>query len=244
MTLLAAMVNVAVRGLYAVEIGDGLRLKGWREPQLIALQEQLKTIDILPPVKQAFTIESTIAFHTLEGIPSAGMMKRSPLSGLCPSGWGYQHIADRVRLDFDRLEILDTDNQVIHLDKAEAVLKKFRALERRSPFKFVPSLTPGNFERAYQVAAHNQTQINQTLIVCALERYHLAHNDYPENLDALVPQFLDKLPNDIFNGQPQHYRRNPDGTFILYSIGWNGRDDGGARGHPPENMDADWVWPD
>ena len=85
------------------------------------------------------------------------------------------------------------------------------------------------------------SNINQALIACALECYHLAHGEYSETLDALIPQFLDKIPHDVIGGQPPHYRRAADGTFLLYSIGWNGRDNGGARGK--SNTDGDWVWP-
>ncbi len=41
----------------------------------------------------------------------------------------------------------------------------------------------------------------------ALERYRLAHGEFPESLDALAPQFMEKIPHDIINGQPLHYRR-------------------------------------
>ncbi len=64
-------------------------------------------------------------------------------------------------------------------------------------------------------------------IACALERYHLAHGEYPETLDALMPQFMEKMPHDIIGGQPLHYRRTDDGKFLLYSVGWNETDDGG-----------------
>ena len=44
---------------FAIEqIGEGLRLHAWREPQLAALQEQLKTVDVLPPVKEALMLEA------------------------------------------------------------------------------------------------------------------------------------------------------------------------------------------
>jgi hypothetical protein len=33
------------------------------------------------------------------------------------------------------------------------------------------------------------------------------------------------------------YRRTPDGQFLLYAVGWNATDDGGAPG-----KDGDWVW--
>ena len=42
-----------------------------------------------------------------------------------------------------------------------------------------------------------------------------------------MPEFLPALPRDLMAGQPLRYRLNPDGSFILYSVGEDGRDDGG-----------------
>ena len=98
-----------------------------------------------------------------------------------------------------------------------------------------------HFGAACQTTALNQTEVNQGLVACALERYQLAHGEYPETLDALIPQFIDKIPHDVIGGQPPHYGRAADGTFLLYSIGWTGRDNGGVRGK--SNADGDWVWP-
>jgi hypothetical protein len=89
---------------------------------------------------------------------------------------------------------------------------------------------------------------NEALVVCALKRYLLAHGQYPETLDGLVPQYVQKLPHDIIGGQPLKYRRTDDGQFVLYSIGWNEKDDGGTVAwtdpKPPRvNLDkGDWVW--
>ena len=47
------------------------------------------------------------------------------------------------------------------------------------------------------------------------------------NIDELMPQSIGKLPDDIIGGHPLKYRRTTDGQFTLYSIGWNGTDDGG-----------------
>jgi len=244
MTLLAAMINVAVRGLYTIQIAEGLRLQAWREPQLAALEEQLKTIDVLPSVKQAVKLDAVATFHTLEIVPSAGLVKRSALGGFCPRGWGYQHIVTRVRFDFDRVASLDTVNQIIFPHKVEAAGRKAHALDNWSPYTFVASLAPVNITKAGQNTAHAQTEVNQALVACALERYHLARGEYPEHLDALLPQFLDKIPHDVIGGQPLHYSRVPDGTFTLYSIGWNGLDNGGVRGKSSPSTDGDWVWPD
>ncbi|HUA66509.1 MAG TPA: hypothetical protein VME24_11715 [Alphaproteobacteria bacterium] len=87
----------------------------------------------------------------------------------------------------------------------------------------------------------------------ALKRWHLKHGDYPATLDALVPKYLPAVPLDPVDGKPLRYRRKADGTFLLYSVGPNGVDDGGnpalEKGAKSANMfwldynALDWVWP-
>jgi hypothetical protein len=60
--------------------------------------------------------------------------------------------------------------------------------------------------------------VNEAQIVCALERYRLAHGAYPGMLDALIPQFIEKLPHDIIGGQPLIYHTTPDGKFLIVDI--------------------------
>ena len=84
-------------------------------------------------------------------------------------------------------------------------------------------------------------------VACALERYRLTHGQYPEALDALAPQFIEEIPHDLINGQPLHYRRTDDGKFVLYSIGWNEKDDGGvvifrSNNGSVDMEQGDWVW--
>ena len=86
------------------------------------------------------------------------------------------------------------------------------------------------------------------MLACALERYHLVKGHYPEELNALVPRFVDVLPHDIINGQPLKYRHTNNGRFILYSVGWNEKDDGGvvaSKTYQDKSQDVlqgDWVW--
>ena len=111
--------------------------------------------------------------------------------------------------------------------------------------------------RAVEKFAAIQSSIDLARVACALERYRLAHGQYPDTLDALAPQFIGKLPHDIINGQPLHYRRTDDppsqssgaasGKFILYSVGWNETDDGGQivftqDGSVVDREKGDWVW--
>ncbi len=94
--------------------------------------------------------------------------------------------------------------------------------------------------KAAQALARNQTLANEAFVACGLERYRLAHGQYPETLAALVPPFAEKLPHDLIGGQPLKYHRTADGRFVLYSVGWNEKDDGGVPG--TTITEGDWVW--
>jgi hypothetical protein len=74
-----------------------------------------------------------------------------------------------------------------------------------------------------------QTETDRSLAVCAvaLKRYSLHHGKLPATLDALVPEFLPSVPVDFMDGKPVKYRFKSDDTFTLYSVGGDGKDDGG-----------------
>ena len=92
-------------------------------------------------------------------------------------------------------------------------------------------------------AATGQTATDHAALACALERYRLANGNVPEKLDVLVPQFIAQLPNDPITGDPYKYRRTDNGQFVLYSVGWNEKDDGGTPGERLyDSRDGDWIW--
>jgi hypothetical protein len=92
-------------------------------------------------------------------------------------------------------------------------------------------------------AAAAQTQVDQTLIACALERCRLAHGSYPASLDVLAPQYLTKLPNSPITGKPMNYSLKPDGNFLLWSPGWNLKSLGGKPGEYSGEGDIVWGKP-
>ena len=72
--------------------------------------------------------------------------------------------------------------------------------------------------------------VDLTRVAAALAAYRAtagAATAYPARLDDLVPRCLDRLPTDPFTGGPFVYDRRGAG-YLLYSIGQNGRDDGGT----------------
>ena len=92
-----------------------------------------------------------------------------------------------------------------------------------------------------------------TVTAIALKRFQLNSGNYPPDLNSLVPEFIPAVPLDSVDGKPLRYRRNADGTFLLYSVGENGVDDGGdsslekgttSSNYSWQNIHAlDWVWP-
>jgi DNA-binding transcriptional MerR regulator len=65
------------------------------------------------------------------------------------------------------------------------------------------------------------------LTAVALEQFRAAHNNrYPAGLSELTPNYLDAVLTDPFDGQPLRYRKQ-DAGYVLYSIGWDLKDDGG-----------------
>ena len=107
-------------------------------------------------------------------------------------------------------------------------------------------LLPGGLSRVAEKCALGQACADLARVACALERYRLANEQFPETLDALAPKFIETLPHDLINGQPLKYRRTDDGQFVLYSVGWNETDDGGTVGltksGSPDWHQGDWVW--
>ena len=94
-----------------------------------------------------------------------------------------------------------------------------------------------------------ETARTMTIAAIALKRYQLRHGTYPNDLNALVPEFLPEVPRDPVDGKPMRYRSNGDGTFLLYSIGSDNTDNGGdptavagSKSFQWQHS-RDWVWP-
>jgi hypothetical protein len=65
----------------------------------------------------------------------------------------------------------------------------------------------------------------------ALTAFKAKTGSYPDKLDALVPDFLPRVPLDAFSGRPLRMKRDGDG-LVIYSVGPNLADDGGRPAEP------------
>jgi hypothetical protein len=94
-----------------------------------------------------------------------------------------------------------------------------------------------------------QTYVDATRVGCALERYRLAKGKLPESLDELRPNFIAQIPADVVDGKPLRFKPESAQGPLVYSIGWNQVDDGGALAYQKQERkgrvdvsNGDWVW--
>jgi len=249
--MLAMLLRAALTAIDIGTISDGLSSHAWSEPQLAALQDQLKNINFVSDMRQVMLggparvshYYPTVTAFNLGELYFGGFLwpsnawtslKATVVGHLIPRGWVYQNMVQVANGYVALADGSDSAGQRVFPKKVDAAGRVPGS--HRSPYNYLArEIMPRN--SLYGNTARVQTHVHEALIACALERYRLAHNAYPETLDVLVPQYLAQVPRDIIGGQPLHYRPTADGKFLLYSIGWNESDDGG---NPAD--DADWVW--
>ena len=92
--------------------------------------------------------------------------------------------------------------------------------------------------RVIEVEMRRIAQVRAARAALAVQRYRLARGRLPEWLSQLVGEYLDAVPTDPFDGKPLRYKKLDKG-FVVYSIGEDGRDDGGKEKSPGRYEDYD-----
>ena len=265
------MISASVLGLYARTARDGLEAGLWKEPQLAIIQQEMRTVNSLASFAVSLRAERASAIRFLErpstevakilGMRTAHGLQFNPptlinwraalarLGMFCPRGWIQQNQASLSRSYQDLLDSFDAGGRRIQAGRLDALDDRRKAMSGRvTPYYFLAAVTTPNFIQALRALAWNQTQLDQLQVACAMERYRLTHGNYPEKLDALIPAYLDQTPKDLFADQPLQYRRDANGAYLLWSVGWNEKDDGGVAtldesGKPLyAAREGDWVW--
>jgi hypothetical protein len=195
------------------------------------------------------------------GSPDSTPPPRESMSGkflgavLIPQGWYYQEELNYCRgFNAELATGLDITKNQISPTQVKADVQAFERMMAATGFawavwegvlghKIMARMLLPALNKVMLKSAAAQTAVNQAAIACALERYRRANGHFPEKLDALVPQFISKIPNDLLTGGPYTYRRTDDGRFVLYSVGWDEKDDGGVAGKTLfDEKQGDWVW--
>ncbi len=108
---------------------------------------------------------------------------------------------------------------------------------------FLRMLLPA-LSRGASADLKSRAQRQAVRIMLALEAYEARHGSPPETLAELAPEFLPSVPLDPVSGQPfvlvgRAAAEGDPRRWLLYSVGTDGEDNGGAETADPDDaMDA------
>ena len=276
--LISHLVRIASHSIALRTVWEGLADHRWTEAQLAHWQTELAKRNFAAELRAAMAGERAYGNRAMEFIRRRPEMLEAmgdlgngePLksasgfgnfiSHLPPPGWMCmeQINLNRAYEEFI-MEALPTGNARFDpaLIRAKDAAMEEHFARNRPGLKatlrhavMAQMLLPA-VSRASHKACQAQTFTHLAAAACALERHRLARGSYPESLAALAPEF-GPLPPDPMSGQTFHYERTADGRFRFWSVGWNGKDDGGTvalTGTPASKNrninfeQGDWVWP-
>lgn len=75
--------------------------------------------------------------------------------------------------------------------------------------------------------------VSSTQALIAIKAYQNDYGNLPDSLNQLVPGYLESVPLDYFNGNQLRYSKE---NKILYSVGRDGKDEGGSTGEDWKKM--------
>lgn len=113
--------------------------------------------------------------------------------------------------------------------RAEGVFMRYELRKIPNPITWLPLWWQARKTIQTAEARHNQALSRVRLLETelALRCYRAERSAPPNQVTELVPQYLQRIPQDPFSSQPLVYR--PQGTnWLLYSIGPDRKDDGGT----------------
>jgi hypothetical protein len=254
--ILTQMMRIALTRLALAVTWEVLQTNGWNQTQLADLQRSWSEFDALQALERGRLGERALLLEFMTGIAHSarddgGLWNRllaswyPPerdalfyLKHLQPLLDGIRNVSNGTATSGLEPELADLE---VALDRAGSSLFRHRYT--------VGLISLGNVKRAVDAAMIAETQRRMTLVAIALQRFSLSHGAPPPSLAELVPDFLGVIPLDPFDGWPLRYRLDPDGSFVLYSIGPDRVDDGGDPAPTTLNADPglgeaqDIVWP-
>src|ERR1035437_5413398 len=196
------------------------------------------------------------ALGSTEGSPAAADPKATFIGAIIvPQGWYYQEELSYCQgFQVELATSLETNKKRVSPAQVKADTQAFEQMMSATGLagtkfgiilrhRLMAGMLLPALGRVVTKAAMAQKAFNQAAIACALERYRLANGRFLETLDALAPRFISALPDDLLTGEPYKYRLRDDGRLVLYSVGWDEKDDGGVLGKRPfDDEQGDWVW--
>jgi hypothetical protein len=273
--LVGAMIRVAIMGLYAETARDAIHSGLLTDANIASIQEQIRDVNLLADFTRSWRAERATQVHFMTLDPEEAWDAYRPLFAapaepfwpFSIDDWNAWYEATRFKREIrsrrammrslivvcqmqqEALNQIEVTNRRIHASASHQVLSNMLyTIQQNSGAHRLAAILLPNYSRAALSVGRVQVRCDQLYVACALERHRLRHGSYPEMLEALLPDFIDRIPNDLFADQPLQYRRNADGSYDLWSAGWDETDDNGQpgldrNGEPfYDETQGDWVW--
>jgi hypothetical protein len=143
----------------------------------------------------------------------------------------------------ERAALLDVEAGVWRPADLKHDWKKLSEREREVDLAMAAASAP-MFDGFMRKAVWSEAQNRMAAISCGLELARRASGKYPDSLEALVPKCLPRVPFDPATGKAFRYGPRPDGTYFLYSVGLDQKDQGGEVNDDADRNqdDPDWPW--
>ncbi len=154
----------------------------------------------------------------------------------------FDQAADACRLPTRKERQIACDEiekKIKQLAKEYRSISKLLLSPRRSAARWFVAMYLPAFSTARNVEDRSTMQFELTDLAFALAAYRAEHGAYPAKLDELVPEYVKVIPKDIFNNDADLHYTWQDNGYLLYSVGHNGKDDGG-KGRDDRKEGEDW----
>ena len=256
---------------------EALQAPGWTEPQLQRLQQAWAPVDLVDAVEKAFVGQRAggyemFAFTRRYGGAALDRLLAPNAVPASLKGRLLEFLGNYVIMPAYKLTSIDRD-ELFYLRNMQEAITALRLLKAHRPWAeakprldqvatnfhaladstrrlryILSTMVRPYYGRAGENAVHAETERQMALAAIALKRFQLRHGSLPPNLEALVPEFLPTVPHDYLSAKPLGYRLQADGSYVLYSVGDDGKDDGGDPTPLAGNFNVLWtsrdaVWP-
>jgi hypothetical protein len=273
------LVRLAMARIAMATTWEVLQYDQWTDGQLSELQAKWQNMDLFGPAENAFAMERVVESDTInqartsyaamtaifgssgpgpQSVPdSLGAVAKVAMERY-PKYWGWKWTGS-YQEELHSMKVLQAVMECCRAVKAnDAFVPAFREygntitnLSKQVVGISQPFLSTPGVDEVIIKSADAESARRLLVTAIALKLHHLRSGKYPEELKDLVPKFIEKVPTDFMDGKQLRYQLRPDGSFLLYSVGEDGIDNGGdATPTEPASIKnqiwlkgQDAVWP-
>ena len=242
--IISQLVRLPIQGMACDLLLELLPYVEFSDDDLASLRADIQAIDYGAALERAMIGERALAVNVFRDPASLG----DDMVGPVVSRLG-------ARND-DLLLFLQSMNGVVaatrkpcpqRLDDMQAVQDELQtSVSGINRFRYIvtslalPSSSLVPFAESF---ARNEATIRAADAALAIEQFSRKNGRLPDKLDELLPEFLDKVPIDPFDGKPLRYAVRED-VYVIYSIGTDRVDDGGRILEEEDEFGIDIQNPD